>query len=129
MKLTRRRLLALSGSAAAGGVLGQVLAAEFGSRALAQQIVIVGEHAVTNIPGVSKLDVLDVVLAPGFGTTAPSAQTLFCWVTAGEVMVTLAGRTTRYGVGDSFIVPKGAARREWNEARVENRQIVFRIWH
>jgi quercetin dioxygenase-like cupin family protein len=128
MKLTRRRLLAMSGAGVAGAVLAEGLAAELGSRALAQ-VAIVGEDAVTHIPGVSKLDVLDVALAPGTGTTAPSAQTLFCWVTAGEVTLTLAGRTSRYGVGDSFIVPKGAARREWNEGRVENRQIVFRVWH
>ncbi len=127
MKLTRRRLLKFSGVAVAGLALGEILAAELDSRALAQQAV--GEHAITNIPGVSKLDLIEASIAPGSGTTTPPGQTLFCWVTAGEVTLTLAGRTTRYGVGDSFIVPKGAARREWNEGRVENRQMVFRVFH
>lgn len=127
MKLTRRRLLKFSGAAVAGLALGEILGAELGSRALAQQVM--GEHAITNIPGVSKLDLIEAVIAPGSGTTTPPGQTLLCWVTAGEVDLTLAGRTTRFGVGGSFIVPKGAARREWNEGRVENRQIIFRVFH
>ena len=107
--------------------LWEILGAELGSRALAQQVM--GEHAITNIPGVSKLDLIEAVIAPGSGTTTPTGQTLLCWVTAGEVTLTLAGRTTRFGAGDSFIVPKGAARREWNEGRVENRQMIFRVFH
>ncbi|MDR7481445.1 MAG: hypothetical protein QN183_06335 [Armatimonadota bacterium] len=130
MALSRRQLLKAIGATAAGVTAVELASAELVSQALAQvRTDTLADHALANIPGVTRVTLIQAVLPPGTRVTTPAGTTLFCWMVSGQAYLTLGGQTRRYGVGESFIVPKGAARIEGNDAREDNVQLVFSIAH
>lgn len=130
MALSRRQLLKALGATATGITVVELAGAELVSQALAQvRTDTLGDHPITSIPGVTRVTLIQAVLPPGARVTAPAGATLFCWMVAGQAYLTLGGQTRRYGVGESFIVPKGVPRIEGNDAREDNVQLVFSIAH
>lgn len=81
------------------------------------------------LPGVSKIDMIEVVIDPGGFIDGKPEQTILCYQLSGHTVSTVEGKTVTYGPGSTFMFKKGVQRREANEASAPNVQLVYRIYH
>ena len=111
-----------------------IAVAMFGAQILDAQLKPVIEPIATNenpAPGLSKIKTVRVTFAPGAGMVVNPGKprTAICYVLEGAIQLKMGGKTTTYGPGTSFVVPKGAAHSATNIGTVKNVQLIQLIWH